>query len=85
MFDVDVKGLDAIRKLRQANAEKALRGVGNAIGLSAVNVARRLSPVDTTRLKTSIAHEVNATNDEVIIGSNVHYAPYQELGVPADA
>ena len=83
MFDVDVKGLDAIRKLRQANAENALRGVGNAIGLSAVNVARRVSPVDTGLLRGSINHKVSDTNDEVVIGSNVHYAPYQELGVPA--
>lgn len=40
--------------------------------------AKRLAPVDTGRLKSSITHRVSAFRAE--IGSPVHYAAYQEFG-----
>lgn len=44
--------------------------------------ARILSPVDTGRLRASIAPEVVPAGRKVqgVVGSNVVYAPYQELG-----
>lgn len=53
--------------------------------------ARILAPVDTGRLRASIAPDVRRDGKDVVgvVGSNVKYAPYQELGfrphfVPAD-
>ena len=35
-------------------------------------------PVDTSRLKNSVAYQVSG--NDVYIGTNVEYAPYQEFG-----
>ena len=49
-----------------------------AIGLTAEGHAKKITPVDTGRLRNSISH---ATDDEAAyIGTNVEYAPYVELG-----
>ena len=51
-----------------------------AIGLVAEGHAKKITPVDTGRLRNSISH---ATDDEAAyIGTNVEYAPYVELGSP---
>lgn len=42
------------------------------------NEARRLAPVDTGRLRSSIT--VKRTPDGAVVGSNVEYAPYVEYG-----
>ena len=43
--------------------------------------AKRNAPVDTGRLRSSIVPEVRQGNPiEGIVGSNVDYAPYMELG-----
>jgi len=47
-------------------------------GLTAEGFAKRLAPVDTGRLRNSIAHGADETSAQV--GSNVEYAPYVELG-----
>lgn len=50
------------------------------IGLTAEGFAMDLCPVDTGRLRSSITHEVNKSENAVYIGTNVKYAPYVELG-----
>jgi len=47
-------------------------------GLVAEGYAKRLSPVDTGRLRNSITHTTD--DDTVYIGTNVEYAPYVEYG-----
>lgn len=44
--------------------------------------AKRLCPVDTGRLRSSISHELDHEGGQLVayVGSNVHYAIYQELG-----
>ena len=44
--------------------------------------AKRLCPVDTGRLRASIASRVETEDSEIvgIIGTNVEYAPAQEFG-----
>ena len=44
--------------------------------------AKDLTPVDTGTLRNSITHRVETKGKMimVIIGSNVHYAPYVEFG-----
>lgn len=51
-----------------------------AIGMTAETYAKQLCPVDTGRLRNSITHEVDMKEQCAIIGSNVEYAPYVELG-----
>ena len=49
------------------------------IGGKAESYAKRLCPVDTGNLRNSITHQQMDENTEVI-GTNVEYAPYVELG-----
>ena len=42
--------------------------------------AKRLCPVDTGLLRNSITHAVDTEEKSVIIGTNVEYAAYVELG-----
>ena len=48
-------------------------------GGKAETYAKQLCPVDTGRLRNSITHKQEETDTEVI-GTNVEYAPYVELG-----
>ena len=69
------------------NTDEVLSALGKAkkrgleaIGLVAEGHAKKLTPVDTGRLRNSISH---ATDDEAAyIGTNVEYGPYVELGSP---
>ncbi len=68
------------------NSDKVLSALDAAvaralemIGGRAETHAKELCPVDTGNLRNSITHQV-ASEDTVAIGSNVHYAPYVELG-----
>lgn len=49
-------------------------------GLTAEGYAKRLAPVDTSNLRTSISHKVDPAEKEVYIGTNSEYAAYVELG-----
>lgn len=59
----------------QAARNKALELIGG----KAESYAKKLCPVDTGRLRNSITHQQYDDNTEVI-GTNVEYAPYVELG-----
>lgn len=52
------------------------------IGITAEGYAKQKAPVDTGRLRNSITHQVMSQGgtDSVMIGTNVEYAPYVELG-----
>ena len=56
-----------------------LRGL-EACGLVAEGYAKKLAPVDTGNLRNSITHTVDEDEPAAYIGTNVEYAPYQELG-----
>ena len=56
-----------------------LRGLEKC-GLTAERFAKKLAPYDTGNLRNSITHEVDDGEPSVYIGTNVEYAPYQELG-----
>ena len=51
-----------------------------ACGMAAETYAKKDAPVDTGRLRNSIAHQVNKEEKACYIGTNVEYAPYQEFG-----
>lgn len=59
-------------------AEAAIARALERIGLRAERMAKTYCPVDTGRLRSSISH--TTTDDSAIIGTNVEYAPYVELG-----
>lgn len=54
----------------------------DSIGLLVSGEAKRRSPVDTGRLRSSITHHVNKESDGWIvrIGTDVNYAPFMEFG-----
>ena len=63
------------RRLDEA-VERAL----TAIGANAENYVRNNAPKDTGRLQNSITSRIDTSDNSVTIGTNVEYAPYQELG-----
>ena len=58
--------------------EKAKKRGLEAIGLVAEGHAKKITPVDTGRLRNSIAHAVE--DDAAFIGTNVEYAIFVETG-----
>ena len=64
-----------LEKEVQQAAARALEIIGGM----AESYAKAICPVDTGRLRNSITHmQENATTE--VIGTNVEYAPYVELG-----
>jgi hypothetical protein len=55
-----------------------LRKRNEAAGILVEGAAKKLAPVDSGRLRSSISHI--SSDDEVWIGTNVSYAPHQEFG-----
>lgn len=80
----DISGLVEVREDNReaiANAiDLALVAALEEVGLVAEGYAKRACPVDTGRLRNSITHIVDEGTRHVIIGTNVEYAPYVELG-----
>jgi len=77
MPDIDIQITDNSGEILRALEEKtkaALEGVG----IQAEGFAKRLTPVDTGRLRNSITHAVRG--DDVYIGTNVEYGIWLELG-----
>lgn len=70
--------------LFKAEFSKAIEKALETVGLTAEAYAKRNltegGHVDTGRLRNSITHRVDTDKKEVIIGTNVEYAPYVELG-----
>jgi HK97 gp10 family phage protein len=69
-----VDNSEEVLRLFEEATERALE----KIGLVAEGYAKKLTPVDTGRLRNSISHEVDG--QDVYIGTNVEYAPYVEMG-----
>ena len=61
-----------------AALERAKKRGLEAIGLTAEGYAKKDTPVDTGRLRNSIAHAVES--DAAYIGTSTSYAPFVELG-----
>ena len=74
-------------EVRVDNRDEFKRGLHAAlataleeIGLTAEGYAKRACPVDVGRLRNSITHIVDEGGKCAVIGTNVEYAPYVELG-----
>ena len=85
-MDAEIKGLKEVQR-NMTQAVRDLRGtpIENAMRDSTLYVtrdARINAPVDSGRLRASITPEVRSQGETVegVVGSNVTYAPYVELG-----
>ena len=86
VMEVNVKGLkeaqkDIERKLREMTGGPMVQTMRSAT-MMIHRDAKLNAPVDTGRLRASIMPSVVAAEDKIqgIVGSNVKYAPYVELG-----
>ena len=73
-FEVTTNNIPIAKDALESQVFKAL----TECGMVAEGYAKMLCPVDTGALRNSITYKV--TGDECIIGTNMHYAPYIELG-----
>lgn len=73
--------IEAERIVRELHGDEMLNGMRRAT-LIVQTDAKRLAPVDTGRLRSSITPDVRVEGKRVIgvVGSNVLYAPYLETG-----
>lgn len=79
-MNIDFKlTVDNTQKIIEEKNQAVLRAL-EIIGQTVENDAAGLAPVDTGNLRNSITHDVDETSHIVAIGTNVEYAPYQELG-----
>lgn len=60
--------------------DAAVRRALEIIGGKAETYAKELTPVRTGNLRNSISHKVDDSDKAAVIGTNVEYAPYVELG-----
>ena len=67
---------DEMKHKKDEAVERALE----MIGMQCENYAILACPVDTGRLKNSLTHKVHAKEESVVIGTDVEYAPYVEMG-----
>lgn len=67
-------------KLVCAALERAIMAGLEEIGIDCEGIASENAPYDTGRLSASITHAIDANEPAVYVGTNVEYAPYQELG-----
>ncbi|MCG3176909.1 MAG: hypothetical protein MOGMAGMI_01873 [Candidatus Omnitrophica bacterium] len=80
MVVVRIDGLEQLRaKLRSERADPPMQRFLDRGAIFIQGQARTLAPVDTNRLRGSIAVETTGRLERSI-GTNVTYAPYVELG-----
>lgn len=72
--------LDNNKELIKNASDEAINRALTIIGLQVENYAKANAPVDTGALRNSITSQVLSDENAVEIGSNIEYAPYQELG-----
>ena len=80
MSSIEVSSnLYLVRKL----SKEAMVNAAISIGHLTTGYAQDLCPVDTGRLRASITHAYSDDDDNkviLLVGTNVEYAPYVELG-----
>ena len=74
-FEIKVDELKQVKELSDEAVARALEQCG-ALWES---YAKQMAPVDTGRLRNSIEHHPEGT-DTVVVGTDVEYAIYQEMG-----
>jgi HK97 gp10 family phage protein len=78
-MSITITGLEKVmRNLSPAQLEAPKRRFLTRVALIVERNAKRRAPVRTGHLRRSITHRVE--RDRAIVGTNVKYAPFQELG-----
>lgn len=72
--------VDHVKRITNAAKIAALERMGG----TAETHAKKYCPVDTGRLRASITHQ-KQDEDTMLVGTNVEYAPYVELGHDQEA
>lgn len=72
--------VDQVKRMTEAAKVAALEKMGG----TAETYAKKYCPVDTGRLRASITHQ-KQDEDTMLVGTNVEYAPYVELGHDQEA
>lgn len=80
MSYIEING-DALRELFESPSGEVARDLQRR-ALQVERAAKQLCPVDTGRLRSSITNEIGQDGEGLVavIGTNVEYAPYVELG-----
>ena len=80
MSYVEING-DALRELFESPSGEVAKDLQRR-ALQVDRAAKRNCPVDTGRLRSSITNEIGQDGEGLVavIGTNVEYAPYVELG-----
>lgn len=80
---VRLEGLPRVRATLTGISAQGRRTVQREVKRSALAVeagAKRRAPVDTGRLRSSIAHQVEEGGLSAVVGTNVEYAAHVEFG-----
>jgi len=81
MINFKILGLGKVQKNLNNFEQELKKSLERSVLISAIKVetdAKKLAPVDTGRLRSSITHDWKGTTARV--GTDVNYAPYIELG-----
>ena len=76
---MNIQFTDNSKEVSEKIKKALLRGL-ETCGLVAEGYAKKLAPVDTGNMRNSITHDVDEEEPAAYVGTNVEYAPYQELG-----
>lgn len=68
--------------LVNSKVDQAFQKACDVIGGRVESYAKGLAPHKTGNLRNSITHDSEDGGHTVVVGTNVKYAPYQELGAP---
>jgi len=63
-----------------AESDRLIKQKLEIAALMVERTAKQMCPVKTGTLKRSITHRINPDGRSAVVGSNVEYAPYVELG-----
>ncbi|NLH62496.1 MAG: hypothetical protein GX452_13940 [Ignavibacteriales bacterium] len=80
---IDTKHFEKFQKILQDLYKQTNGKCEKMIERTAIKIesrAKYFCPVDTGRLRASITHEISNDRLSAIIGTNVEYAPFVELG-----
>lgn len=83
--DIKVDNSAEVKRLLEERIDSILEEIGDKAESIMVEIIRQKDIIDTGRLMNSITHIIDSDDNSVIIGTNVEYAKFQELGTSSIA
>lgn len=84
MAEIEVSLKTNKAAIKRASTEAITRAL-EEMGMKAEKYAKLIVPVDTGNLRNSITHAADVGSKTMIVGTNVEYAPYVEMGTRRSA